>query len=70
MPGLRWTMDYKLPSSNMEETMCLENMEELKPWDVVKFVIGSEEDLIRAKEIIDRFSLVRKLLCISVACLE
>ena len=57
---LTMTMDYKLPSSNMEETMCLENMEELKPWDVVKFVIGSEEDLIRAKEIIDRFSLCEK----------
>ena len=57
---LTMTMDYKLPSSHMEESMCLENMEELKPWDVVKFVIGSEEDLIRAKEIIDRFSLCEK----------
>ncbi len=54
------TMDYKLPSSNMEESMCLENMEYLKPWDVVKFVIGSEEDLTRAKEIIDRFSLCER----------
>ena len=27
---LTMTMDYKLPSSNMEEFMCLENMEYLK----------------------------------------
>ena len=40
------TMDYKLPSSGMEESMCLENMEELKPWD--------------AKEVIERFSLCEK----------
>lgn len=57
---LTMTMDYKLPSSNMEEFMCLENMEYLKPWDVVKFVIGSREDLSRAKEIIERFSLCAK----------
>lgn len=57
---LSMTMDYKLPSSNMEEEMCLENMEYLKPWDVVKFVIGSREDLERAKEIIERFSLCEK----------
>lgn len=54
------TMDYKLPSSGMEESMCLENMEELKPWDVVKFVIGTREDLERAKEITDRFSLCER----------
>ncbi len=57
---LTMTMDYKLPSSNMEENMCLENMEYLKPWDVVKFVIGSREDLNRAKEIIERFRLCEK----------
>ena len=32
----------------------------LKPWDVVKFVIGSREDLNRAKEIIERFRLCEK----------
>lgn len=56
------TMDYKLPSSGMEESMCLENMEELKPWDVVKFVIGTREDLERAKEITDRFSLCERVI--------
>lgn len=54
---LSMTMDYKLPSSGMEEAMCLENMEYLRPWDVVKFVIGSEEDLQRAEEIIERYDL-------------
>lgn len=59
-PRLSMTMDYKLPSSNMEESMCVENMEYLQPWDVVKFVIGSEEDLHRAKEIIGRHGLCEK----------
>ena len=36
---LTMTMDYKLPSSNMEENMCLENMEYLKPWDVVNLLL-------------------------------
>lgn len=57
---LSMTMDYKLPSSNMEEEMCLENMEYIKPWDVIKFVIGSREDLNRAKEVIERFDLCEK----------
>ena len=35
-------------------------MDYLKPWDVVKFVIGSREDLNRAKEIIERFRLCEK----------
>ncbi len=57
---LSMTMDYKLPSSGMEESMCLENMDYLRPWDVVKFVIGSREDLLRAEEIIERYSLCSK----------
>lgn len=40
--------------------MCLENMDYLRPWDVVKFVIGSQEDLLRAEEIIERYSLCSK----------
>ena len=54
------TMDYKLPSSYMEEAMCLENMEYLRPWDVVKFVIGSREDLLRAEEMTQRYDLCGK----------
>lgn len=53
-----FTMDYKLPGSGMEEKMCLENLPLLTMRDTVKFVCGSGEDLLRAKEIMDRYGLV------------
>lgn len=42
---MRFTMDYKLPSSGMEEQMRMKNFDLLGPEDVVKFVIGTHEDL-------------------------
>lgn len=48
-----FTVDYKLPSSGMEDRMLLSNFDLLKPGDAVKFVAGSRGDLQRAKEIID-----------------
>ena len=53
-----FTMDYKLPSSEMEKTMCLENFKHLTQKDTVKFVMGSIEDLEKAREIIERYSLI------------
>jgi len=53
-----FTMDYKLPSSNMEKYMCFENFDLLDVHDTVKFVSGSIEDLERAAEIIEKYSLV------------
>ena len=55
-----FTMDYKLPSSNMESKMCLENFERLTPHDTVKFVCGSHDDLERAAQIIEKYSLTDK----------
>ena len=55
-----FTMDYKLKSSGMEARMLVENFNYLEKKDTVKFVVGSEEDLIRAKAIIDEFSLIGK----------
>ncbi len=52
-----FTMDYKLPSSGMEEYMLTENFKLLTLRDTVKFVSGSHEDLNRAKEIMDKFEL-------------
>lgn len=49
--GAVFTMDYKLPSSNMERFMHTENFELLHAQDTVKFVCGSREDVLRAKEI-------------------
>ena len=53
-----FTMDYKLPSSNMENRMILDNFKYLTNKDTVKFVSGSIEDLKKAKEIIDKYSLI------------
>ena len=55
-----FTMDYKLPSSGMENKMALENFRNITKNDTVKFVAGSIEDLNRAKELIDQYELVNK----------
>lgn len=55
-----FTMDYKLPSSKMENKMCLDNFKYLTLKDTVKFVVGTIEDLKKAKEIIERYSLIGK----------
>lgn len=55
-----FTMDYKLPTSNMEDKMLLENFDGLTQKDTVKFVSGSMEDLVKAKLIIDNRKLVDK----------
>lgn len=55
-----FTMDYKLPSSNMMDKMCEKNFALLEKCDTVKFVVAGQDDLVKTKEIIDRFSLVGK----------
>lgn len=53
--GACFTMDYKLPSSRMEQHMCTENFALMRDADTVKFVCGSREDVFRAKEIAEQF---------------
>ena len=55
-----FTMDYKLPSSGCEEYMIAENMELLETNDTVKFVSGSQEDLLRALEVIQAYNLTSR----------
>lgn len=55
-----FTMDYKLPSSNMEDKMILENFKFLTNKDTVKFVSGSLEDLEKVKYIINTYNLINK----------
>ncbi|APC79332.1 putative 7-carboxy-7-deazaguanine synthase QueE [Clostridium botulinum] len=55
-----FTMDYKLPLSNMENKMALDNFKYLTKKDTVKFVSGSIEDLEKAREIINKYNLVDK----------
>lgn len=47
-----FTMDYKLPSSGMEDKMLERNFGCLEKCDTVKFVAGSRSDLERAAELI------------------
>lgn len=54
------TLDYKLPSSGMEQHMLTENYSFLGSHDTVKFVVGSHEDLERAARIIGRYKLTEK----------
>lgn len=55
-----FTMDYKLPSSNMEKNMFMGNFRFLEKNDTVKFVIGSFEDMKRAYEVILEYELTEK----------
>lgn len=53
-PGkLKFTMDYKLPESGMENRMVTENFALLAKGDVVKFVAGSTEDLERMRAVVE-----------------
>lgn len=47
-----FTIDYKLPSSGMESRMDKDAFLELTKEDVVKFVIGTEEDCDRTIEVV------------------
>ncbi|WBW97218.1 putative 7-carboxy-7-deazaguanine synthase QueE [Oceanirhabdus sp. W0125-5] len=56
----RFVMDYKLPSSDMEEKMLVDNLKYLTKKDTIKFVAGTTEDLERAKYLIDEYNLINK----------
>lgn len=53
--NLIYTLDYKCPSSGEEEKMIKENIPFLIEGDVLKFVVGTEEDLNVMKSIIDEY---------------
>lgn len=55
MKNVFYTMDYKCPSSGVEATMDLKNLNFLDKDDVLKFVVGSEEDLDRTWTILDEY---------------
>lgn len=42
---LFFTIDYKLPSSGMTDRMIWDNFLNLRPCDVIKFVVGSDADI-------------------------
>lgn len=53
-----FTLDYKCPSSGMEDNMLTENYKYLCGEDTVKFVVGDGTDLVKALEIINKYRLV------------
>ena len=55
-----FTLDYKCPSSKMEHLMNTDNYDYLTPDDTVKFVVSDDNDLHRAAEIINKYSLTEK----------
>ncbi len=52
--GVFFTIDYKLPSSGEEDKMLWDNFTALSCDDVIKFVVGSEEDADRMTELVTR----------------
>jgi len=53
--NLIYTLDYKCPSSGMEDQMIMENIPFLVKGDVLKFVVGTEEDLTAMKAVVDEY---------------
>lgn len=51
-----FTMDYKCNSSNMNSEMLMSNLNLLRPRDVLKFVVGSLDDLEQAKKVYEEYS--------------
>ena len=62
LSNVSFIVDYKLPSSKMENKMDMKNYELIRENDVCKFVIENMEDLKKAKEIIDEYKLIDKCL--------
>ena len=62
LENVSFILDYKLQSSKMESKMDLSNYENIRSQDVVKFVIGSEEDLKLATKVINTYKLSSKCL--------
>lgn len=55
------TMDYKCPSSGMEKYMLRENLRKLREKDVLKFVVGDEEDLRKVSELLQTYMIKCKV---------
>lgn len=62
--NISYTLDYKLPTSLMEKKMNLSNYDYINKKDSVKFVCGNIDDLLKMKEIINRYDLIGKTNCI------
>ena len=52
------TLDYKCPGSGMEDFMLMENYDDLREFDTVKFVVSDRADLDKAREVIGEYNLI------------
>lgn len=59
------TMDWKSISSGMSSAMLIDNLKYLKSQDVLKFVVGSNEDLIQMKQFLDSNRIYTKNIFVS-----
>ena len=57
---VHFVVDYKLPESGMENTMCLKNLANVNKNDAYKFVISSESDAYKALQIIKENNLINQ----------
>ena len=62
--NISFTLDYKLPSSLMEKFMDIDNYKYISKKDSIKFVCGSNLDLEKMKEIINKYNLIEKTNCL------
>ncbi|OOM13840.1 putative 7-carboxy-7-deazaguanine synthase QueE [Clostridium saccharobutylicum] len=60
--NISYIVDFKLPSSNMTNSMDMNNLKIVESSDVYKFVVGSSEDLNMAYDIIKKYDLTSKCL--------
>ena len=58
--NISFTMDYKLPESNMESHMLRSNFQYLTVMDVVKFVASSKSDMDYGIEMIHQYHLTKQ----------
>lgn len=58
-PGLFYTMDWKCESSGMSAKMRIENLATLEADDVLKFVVGTVDDLRETVAVVDELSRVK-----------
>jgi len=60
--NISYIVDFKLPSSKMSDKMNLNNLKVVEENDVYKFVVGSNDDLQMAYDIIGKYDLTSKCL--------
>lgn len=57
---LSFTMDWKAPSSDMNELMCVENLGLLTKRDTLKFVVGDRADLDHMRALCEQYHLFER----------